>query len=411
MKKQIPLIFVIITAVLSACTTPVIQQPATAIPIATMQPTAIPPTPTIQPTLIPTPVVSLNSQPLHMYQFKMENEMIGWGLGGLTGENARVLRTEDGGQTWKDLKIPAIEGSEQGSVQLAGYFMNDKLAWVAPYREGMPPLAEQPVFASSDGGATWVRSAIMMDGSLETFSISHIFFVDDKNGWLMAHVGAGMNHDYIVIYRTVDGGTTWESMVDPMKNDAGIQSCQKNGLIFSNPQNGWLTGSCNGVAPGVLFFRTKDAGKTWTPVELPSPQAHPGMYQDPNAVCGSQFPFVDSKVVKVEVVCKLMNASMDQPITVLNTSNDGGVSWNQQDVPGGIMTYQPDNLLLVLGDKRSLSNDSGATWTDLPQAPDSISAQFVSSQIGWLLAATGNTFAQTKDGGASWDSFTPKLIE
>ena len=225
---------------------------------------------------------------------------------------------------------------------------------------------------------------------LEGFSISHIYFVDELNGWLMAHVGAGMNHDYIVIYNTTDGGTSWKSVVDPISNDAGIQSCQKNGLVFSDAQNGWLTGTCNGVAPGVLFFHTRDAGTTWSPVVLPSPQDHPGLFLDPNAVCGSQFPKTDGKDIKVEVVCKLMNVSLDQPITVLNTSIDGGVSWMQQEIPGGILNYLPENGLLILSEKSALSSDGGFTWMDLPQAPHGNSAQFIDVNTGWILSTTGD---------------------
>ena len=122
-------------------------------------------------------------------------------------------------------------------------------------------------------------------------------------------------------------GLTWEKVVDPTNNnnvvggDRGIQSCSKNGLIFADAQNGWLTGSCNGVAAGVLLFQTHDGGKTWSNVNLPDPDNHPGIYQNFDAVCASQFPNVSAESVQLEVACKFMNAPLDQPVVLLYQSH------------------------------------------------------------------------------------------
>lgn len=416
MKKHTLLFVTILATLLVACTNPITTSsqegtPSPELATATVQPTAVVLPPTVEPTLIPTVQVNLSSQPLRIYQLKMVTDLTGWGLGGFSGEAAKVLRTEDGAKTWTDLKFPGDTGNNTDTSLLAGFFLNDQIAWVAPYMSNLPTSGEQTVWKTTDGGVNWSKSILNTDNLQEAFSISHIYFVNELNGWLMAHVGAGMNHDYIVIYHTTDGGNSWSSVVDPMNNDAGVQSCQKNGLVFSDANNGWLTGSCNGVAPGVLFFHTTDAGKTWNTVELPSPQNHPGMFQDQNAVCGSQFPDTVGQSVKVEVVCKLMNASLDQPVTVLNSSADGGVTWTQLDIPAGVLNYLPENGFLVLSDKSSMSIDAGATWIDLPQAPNGNSAQFINAKTGWILSTTGEQIFTTLDDGATWETITPKMIE
>ncbi len=417
MNKSTILFVVIITVLMAACTTPivaptpeassspVVMDTATVLPSAVLQQTIPKSSP------VPTASVSQSSKPVRIYQLKMVSETIGWGLGGFAGESRKVLRTGDGAKTWNDMELPVAGGNDPGSIFLAGFFMNDQSAWVAPYISNLPPVGEQTIWKTTDGGMNWIKSIIKMDGTLEAFSISHVFFVDAQNGWLLAHVGAGMNHDYIVIYHTTDGGTTWNSVVDPINNDAGVQSCQKNGLVFVDARNGWLTGTCNGMAAGVLLFHTQDAGKTWRSVVLPSPQNHPGLFQDPNAVCGSQFPKAEGINIELVAVCKQMNASLDQPITILNTSADGGASWAQQEIPGGILNYLPENGLLVLSDKRSLSTDGGSTWIDLPQAPNGKSAQFIEMKTGWILAATGDEIYLTLDGGNTWESITPKIAE
>lgn len=417
MNKHTLLIVPLFAALLAACTTPTIAPSleTTSTPVvldtAIVQPTAVPLQPSLELSPVPTIQVSLSSEPVQIYQLDMVTNLIGWGLGGFSGESQKVLRTQDGAKTWTDMKLPGDTQTDAGSLLLAGFFLDDQTAWVSPYRTNLPPLGEQTIWKTSDGGLNWNGSVLKTDGLQEAFSISHIYFVDELNGWLMAHVGAGMNHDYIVIYHTTDGGTSWKSIVDPISNDAGIQSCQKNGMVFSDDQSGWLTGSCNGVAPGVWFFHTLDAGKIWSPVELPSPQGHPGLFQDPNAVCGSQFPKTDGQDIKAEVICKLMNASLDQPVTVLNTSTDGGVSWKQQEIPGGTLNYLPDNGLLILSETSALSSDGGLTWVDLPQAPNGKSTQFIDGITGWILSTTGAEIHYSNDGGSTWEKIVPQMAE
>ena len=421
MKNQLFSFLVIFSFLLGACTTPTME-PTAALTIApttapTIQNTAtVQPLPTVEASPVPTESIGNEANTLHIYQLIMTTETTGWALGGRSGESSKVLRTGDAAKTWVDMKIPFDGGADPGSVVLAGFFLDDQTGWVTPYMTALPPIAEQYVWKSTDSGVTWSKSLLATDGMMEAFSISHIFFVDELNGWLMAHVGAGMNHDYIVIYHTNDGGLTWEKVVDPTNNnnvvdgDRGIQSCSKNGLIFSDPQNGWLTGSCNGVAAGVLLFQTHDGGKTWSNVNLPDPDKHTGIYQNFDAVCASQFPNVSVGVVQLEVACKFMNAPLDQPVVLLYQSTDGGTNWEKKEIPAGNLTYLPESGLLVQGTTTSILRDTQKKWIDLKDVPEGISTQFISKDIGWILSATGEIY-MTTDGGLIWGIISPQLIE
>jgi photosystem II stability/assembly factor-like uncharacterized protein len=83
-----------------------------------------------------------------------------------------------------------------------------------------------------------------------------------------------MSHDYVVLYRSIDGGATWERLLDP---DNAVQACYKTGMLFTSAQEGWLTGTCSGVAAGVWLYRTGDGGVTWQPVQLPAPESRPDL--------------------------------------------------------------------------------------------------------------------------------------
>ena len=95
----------------------------------------------------------------------MVTNLIGWGLGGLSGEAPKVLRTEDGAKTWMDMKLPAGTVADAGSVLLAGFFLNDQTSWVSTYISNLPPAGEQTIWKTMDGGLNWTESMIKMDGT------------------------------------------------------------------------------------------------------------------------------------------------------------------------------------------------------------------------------------------------------
>ncbi len=365
-------------------------------------------------TIIPIPVltatIEFNKESVNLIQFEMFALTTGWGIGKSADNTPMVLRSADGGRTWMDTKLP-VDVSIYDGLKMAGYFLDDQTAWVAPFNESRYPLSENSVWRTTDGGKTWNISLIQTKDLMESYYVSQINFVDNQNGWFMTHVGAGMNHDYIAIYRTTDGGINWERAADPMNDSSGIQGCQKNGFVFSDSQNGWLTGTCNGVAPGVLLFNTKDGGATWNRVELDDPYGYSGLYQSFDAVCSSQYPDASIGLIHLEVACKNMAAPMDRPIVTLYTSLDGGDSWVQKSIPPGILNYLPEDGLMVIGEEVSISWDGGDSWERQPNAPEGLSAQFVDGEYGWILPSSGKDIFQTVDGGKTWQSITPLLVE
>ena len=71
-----------------------------------------------------------------------------------------------------------------------------------------------------------------------------------------------------------------------MDND--VQSFSKTGMVFADPQTGWLARDPQGVDPTPHVFRTTDAGVTWTRLDLPAPAAAPDLYD--TYACSSYSP-------------------------------------------------------------------------------------------------------------------------
>ncbi len=299
MIKNFPIL--LITALfLSACSIFSPPSPTAVMPTIeppTPEPTALPPTeePTLEPTVAPTPVTPIahlaaNSEVV-ITSIQMLDANTGWGIGqgksAYPGGDDHVLRTADGGLTWKDITPPQGIVAEQTQSATA-FFMDETLAWVIYSTwSGIPEFAT--VWTTYDGGNNWSPSYDMETSSMmEFFSPGFFSFPDEDHGWLLVHAGAGMSHDYIYIYGSSDGGVTWTKLVDPMDSSetSPAMSLYKTGMAFTDAQHGWITYELAGVASGVWIYGTADGGTTWSQVDLPAPDDKPDLFENDAYSCG-----------------------------------------------------------------------------------------------------------------------------
>lgn len=386
----------------------------TVIPSATILPATETPTP-LPPTLTATPANPIqhfpNGQEFSVTSIQMIDPTQGWAIGGLADPGDHVLRTVDGGSTWKDV-TPLEEVASEGDRKAAtGYFQDTQTAWVMfSNTSGMTP-AKSVVWRTEDGGASWETSQPLDISSLsEFYNPSYLQFVNGQTGWVMVHVGVGMNHDYFVLYRSGDGGITWERLLDPYNDSSGIMSCGKTGMLFTDPVHGWLTGDCHGVAAGVWLFKTIDGGATWERVTLPDPASSPGLFSDMLAACGSYDPFFFSNDLgHIGVNC--VNYMVDPPTYqyYIYTTQDGDSTWTSSTYPGKALYFYSASTGWALADKIHRTEDGGLTWKAVSNVSWSPQVDFVSEQIGWAVARNLEQIAlvKTVDGGAKWAMLMP----
>lgn len=358
--------------------------------------------------------------PVHLQQIHFTGAFDGFAIG-IVDNTHRLLKTRDGGKSWSDI-TPAEEANLPVTEveTLMGAFRGSGHIWLAKSIWPGTPNGENRVMVTTDGGQSWFTSdPLDQTSQFESFSISHLLFIDDQTGWLMAHVGAGMNHDYIAIYQTKDGGHTWHPLMSPFEDSSGIQACQKNGLWFTDANHGWLTGSCNGVAPGVLLFRTRDGGKTWGKIELPVPAGYDDLFAMGSGYCGSNpIRRGDTTRVEVEIACRQITPT-EEVLFFLAESMDGGDTWTV--VPKGqtsqyIYTVDP-NVVVDLGGEWKRSMDGGSTW-QLVNVEDGwkgygIQLEAPDSNQWYVLtwATSGTALAYSQDQGTTWQWITPFLLE
>ncbi len=364
-------------------------------------------------------------QAITITTIQMLDTQSGWATGGLASTGDHVLTTADGGQTWHDVTPPqAAPTSDQGGpVAATALFVNATHAWVVFGSFNAAPAASVTVWHTSDGGKTWTGSQPIDLGALgvaDFFQPSDLSFLPDgQTGWFLAHLGVGMNHDYFTIMKTTDGGHTWSRLIDPSAD--GPQSCQKTGLHYVDAQNGWLTGDCMGVAPGLFFMRSSDGGATWNAATLPAPASQPDIYTRQDAGCGTySLRFFDPQNAKLSVSCLIMGANTITNTHFIYTTADGGQTWTSSPSPARALTFITPKIgwALATGEAGgqapfplSLTQDGGQTWTTVKQLAWTGLLSFVDPQNGWAVAQADQAMSlvKTTDAGHTWQAVNPKI--
>jgi photosystem II stability/assembly factor-like uncharacterized protein len=411
-------------------TVPALPPTATTPPTKPPTATASPATDTAEPTATvetaPGSIAHLAAgTPVTITAMNMLDTTTGWAIGGTGSLGDHVLRTADGGETWADVTPPepAAATSTPGFLLDAhGHFADADHAWVIYGTTDTSAPTAMQVWRTSDAGATWTGSEPIDASDLgpsDFFAPSDLHFSNAEHGFFVAHLGVGMNHDYFAVYTTADGGATWTFVFGPQSD--GPQSCGKTGLRFVDAAHGWLTGDCQGVAPGLFLYATSDGGATWTPASLPPPADGPDLFTRDDAGCGTNsLTAFDAQTLKLAVACLILSTDPIAVQAYVYTTTDGGATWTSSPAPSRGLTFlNPQvgwSLPLTLGFETppfdlSHTTDGGATWTTVAAVDWYGQLDFVDDTLGWSVAHTAAAISllRTTDGGATWETLSPAI--
>lgn len=169
---------------------------------------------------------------LHAVYFLDQNR--GW----VAGSGGTLLKTIDGGQTWRRL-LPLTKDNLRDV-----YFADEKTGWLVAERDALKlKTNDEPqsyLLKTEDGGFSWRR--VFLHGSGINARLVRAVFTDAERGWVFGESG--------VVFATRDGGAHWVRQAAPTKH-------LLLGGAFVDPARGWLVGA------GATILQTSDGGWTW----------------------------------------------------------------------------------------------------------------------------------------------------
>ncbi len=367
---------------------------------------------------------------------------VSWDLAG-TGNSYHILRTTDAGVHWKVvLQCTSTQGAGKGFiVGCVTDFHSASVATVlAPEFDSATQESQSRIFHTSDGGQTW-QSSVVKARYIETPAV----FVDALHGWFLAtdhfpgyDPGSAYIGKEIALYRTVDGGKTWQRIASgPATSQLPGTSDDAYGIVpltaatrmqFVTATTGWLAGSSfhSDQSEFSWLYVTHDAGTIWHQVDISFPPQSlllwsPRFFTQQDGL----LPALTSGP-----------APQNAPGTILYVTHDGGLTWTGTAVPFDVTNGEFLDMnnawasAVNENDKAFYTTSDGwQHWTKghMTVTFKNISGfSFVTPGIGWALADNRTRFfpasggglrkgdiialLKTTDGGQTWQEIAHSVV-
>jgi photosystem II stability/assembly factor-like uncharacterized protein len=265
---------------------------------------------------------------------------VAW-VGGSLGE---VLRTTDGGATWRDVSPPDSAGLLFRDVEAH----SARRASVMSIGEG----EASRIYTTFDGGRSW-RLAFRNDDPAAFYDCMD-FFAGGRRGLAMSDPVDGKFR----IAATDDWGQSWhvlpnDGMPPAVAGEFGF-AASGTCLVTSGWRDAWF-GSGGGAS---RVFHSRDGGMSWTVTDAPIPAAEAGgvfslAFRGPfeGVMVGGDF------------------TAPDNGVDASGFTRDGGATWRSGgDLSGyrsGVdwVTFARSTLIAVGPTGSDVSHDGGRSWT------------------------------------------------
>lgn len=410
---------------------PTISPSASSVPTSTQTPL---PTQTVTPTPYPTsakvkesgkPVVipaDPSTAEITITEIHMISHRNGWAMDD-SGKRVRVLRTRDGGRTWRDVTphyeswspytIPSNTNQfiiDEFVPRLGnGAFLDSQRAWIST-KYGQEEFdfrmaeAGRILLSTQDGGQSWHMVLLPED---HVSGQANLSFVDPLHGWLNIYPRAGLGHK--ALYRTKNGGETWELLYSgPTIARSPLH------VTFGDAQTVLMAFPFVGMSYNPYLSWSRSGGETWEDAQRLNIPQDSGIDLSLSSVgCGTEYPhlFSDQRGF-VMVECRITIEEKFKYRSFLYRTDDGGQTWETNPAPTGRLYLLTPDVGWILGKDIYRTTDGGQTWRKVNTVSWEGQFSFVDPLHGWAVAKDeGETaLVTTEDGGYSWEIIDPRLV-
>lgn len=291
------------------------------------------------------------------------NEKVVWA----SGTGGTVIRTADGGATWKVMTVPGAEKLDFRDIEA----FDEKTAYIL----SIGNAENSTIYKTTDGGATWTRQ---FEGTKKETFFDAIACWDDKNCLAMSDPFEG----HYVLIETKDGENWKEIKSNKMpaaRDGEAAFAASGTCLIVHDRSTAYIVSG----GDAARVFRSNDRGQTWEVVNSP-------------IVSGTSGSGIFSIAMWDAKNGVIVGGNYEKPTenkANLAFTTDAGTTWTLGKGLGGYrsgVTYVDAKTIVAVGSNGSdISKDGGKTWTNLDQANYN-AVQAKGKKAVWAVGATGH---------------------
>ena len=258
-----------------------------------------------------------------------------------SGTGGTVIKTTDGGKTWKVMTVPGAEKLDFRDIEA----FDSNTAYILSIGNG----DASRIYKTIDGGATW---------KLQFTNKDEKAFFDAVACWDMNNCIAMSDpvENHYLLISTNDGGGSWKRMASnqmpPSRNGQAAFAASGTCLITHGRSTAFLV--TGGEAANV--FRSDDRGMTWSFSETP-------------IITGSPGSGIFSIAMRDPRNGVIVGGNYEKPEESTHTlafTSDGGNSWQPgQGLTGyrSAVAFVDNRTVIAVGTNGTdLSRDGGKTW-------------------------------------------------
>ncbi|MEM9897990.1 MAG: glycosyl hydrolase [Pseudomonadota bacterium] len=312
-----------------------------------------------------------------------------------------LWKTSDGGTNWRPVTDGQINSSSVGAVAVAPSNPDTVFIGMGEGQLRGNVMQGDGVYKSSDAGKTWTHAGLPDSRTISTIRIHPT----NPNLVYAAVLGDPFSdHEERGLYRTRDGGETWEKILFVSKRagviDITMDPDDPNHLfatsweVYRRPWKLWSGGD------GSRLFETKDGGNSWSDIT-----DRPGLPDGPLGKMTVAISPADANRVYANIEAKEGG---------LYRSDDAGQTWTHINGARKLwqrsfyfMQVRPDPVdrdrVYVLSFKLERSDNGGETFTSIPTQHADIHDLWIDPKNHErMIVGDDGGGSVTVNGGATW---------